>query len=141
MSNFFKTWSKWLPYEVIIFTKFHKDWTKIVDFLLMANFWKCPFFCVRLYAWWKENIKLNLHFNFLLKSILFIIFTSEVAIIKDCIRTSRSWPVPHKVWGKKMGHTQKLAINKKSTIFALSLWNLVKIITSWGNHFHQVSWG
>ena len=26
--------------------------------------------------------KLNLHFNFLLKSILFIVFTSEAAIIK-----------------------------------------------------------
>ena len=42
---------------------------------------------------------------------------------------------------KKTGHFQKLAINKKSTIFVLSSWNLVKIITSWGNHFHQVSWG
>ena len=45
-----ETWRKSLTHEVIIFTKFHKDWTKIVDFLLMANFWKCPvFFCFRLY--------------------------------------------------------------------------------------------
>ena len=28
---------KYLPLEVIIFLKFHKDWAKIVDFLLMAN--------------------------------------------------------------------------------------------------------
>ena len=42
---------------------------------------------------------------------------------------------------KKTGHAQKLAINKRSTIFVLSSWNLVKIITSWVNHFHQVSWG
>ena len=27
-----------VPHEAIIFTKFHEDWTKIVDFLLMANF-------------------------------------------------------------------------------------------------------
>ena len=29
---------------------------------------------------------------------------------------------------------------KKSTIFVQSSWNFVKIITSWGNHFFQVSW-
>ena len=28
----------------IIFTKFHEDWTKIVDFLLMAKFWACLVF-------------------------------------------------------------------------------------------------
>ena len=32
-------------------------------------------------------------------------------------------------------------INKKSTIFVPSSWNLVKMITLWGNNFHQVSWG
>ena len=25
-----------------IFTKFHKDWTTIVDFLLIAKFWASP---------------------------------------------------------------------------------------------------
>ena len=35
----------------------------------------------------------------------------------------------HKVWGKKkMGDFQKVAINKKSIIFILSSWNLVKVI-------------
>ena len=29
---------------MIIFTKFHKDWTKNVDFLLLANFWMCLIF-------------------------------------------------------------------------------------------------
>ena len=47
-----------------------------------------------------------------------------------------------KVWVKKQTrHNQKLVISKKSTIFVLSLWNLVKMITSWGNLFHQVSSG
>ena len=46
-----------------------------------------------------------------------------------------------KVWGKKTGHTQKLAMNKKSMIFVLSSWNLVKMIASCGDHFHLVSWG
>ena len=36
---------------------------------------------------------------------------------------------------QKTAHIQKLAINKKSTIFVQSFWNLVKIITSWDNHF------
>ena len=31
---------------------------------------------------------------------------------------------------EKTGHTQKFAINKKSTIFVLFSWNLVEIITS-----------
>ena len=33
-----------VPHEVIIFTKFHEDRTKIVDFLLMARFLVCPVF-------------------------------------------------------------------------------------------------
>ena len=36
-SNPHETWGKGLSHEVIKITKFHKDWTKIVDFLLMAN--------------------------------------------------------------------------------------------------------
>ena len=43
--HFHETLWKWLSYEAFIFTKFHKDWTKIVDLSLMANFWMCPFFC------------------------------------------------------------------------------------------------
>ena len=30
-----------------------------------------------------------------------------------------------------------MAISKKSIIFVQSLWNLVKIITPWDNHFHE----
>ena len=49
LSNLHKTWWKWLPHDAIISTKLHKDWTKIVDFLLMANFWMCPVFLLRPY--------------------------------------------------------------------------------------------
>ena len=51
-------WWKWLPHEVIIFTKFQEDRTKIVDFLLMANFWECPFFLPQTlaYDWRQPNI-------------------------------------------------------------------------------------
>ena len=39
LSNPYETWWKWLSHGVKIFTKFHKNWTEIRDFLLMANFW------------------------------------------------------------------------------------------------------
>ena len=35
---------KWFPQEVIIFTKFNEDRTKNIDFLFIANFWKCLVF-------------------------------------------------------------------------------------------------
>ena len=38
LSNSHKTLGKLFPCEVIIFPQFHEDWTKIVDFLLMAIF-------------------------------------------------------------------------------------------------------
>ena len=39
-----ETYWKKSPHEVIIFTKFHEDRRKIVDFLLLTKFWKCPVF-------------------------------------------------------------------------------------------------
>ena len=68
-----------------------------------------------------------------------LIMFNKRAVSNDYIVWKQNWIL--KSEAKKTGHTQKLAINKKSTIFVLSLWNLAKIITSWGNHFHQVSWG
>ena len=41
---------------------------------------------------------------------------------------------------KKMRHVKKLAISKKSTFFALSSWDFVKMITSWDDFSLQVSW-
>ena len=41
---------------------------------------------------------------------------------------------------KKIGHILKCAFNKKSTIFAQSLWNFVKMIIWWGQYFDQVSY-
>ena len=49
LSNPHEILEKLLPHEVIIFTNFHKDWTKIVDFLLMTNFWTCPIFLLGSY--------------------------------------------------------------------------------------------
>ena len=40
---------------------------------------------------------------------------------------------------EKTAHLQKLAIIKQSTIFVQLWWNLVEMIVSWVNHFHQVS--
>ena len=44
LSNCHETWSKSLPHEVLILTKFHKDWAKIVELLVMANFVMCAVF-------------------------------------------------------------------------------------------------
>ena len=38
-----ETWWKWSSHEVIIFTKFHEDKAKIVDFLLWLIFESVPF--------------------------------------------------------------------------------------------------
>ena len=35
---------KWLSHDVIIFTKFHEDMTKNVDFSSLDNFWECLVF-------------------------------------------------------------------------------------------------
>ena len=44
-----ETWWKWLPHEVVIFTKFQDDRTENVDFLLLVKF-ECvsSFFLLRL---------------------------------------------------------------------------------------------
>ena len=44
LSNPNETWRKWLSHKEVIFTKFHEDWTKIIDFLLVAKFWTCLVF-------------------------------------------------------------------------------------------------
>ena len=41
---------------------------------------------------------------------------------------------------KKSENDQRLTINKKSTIFELSSWNLVKMASPWGGPFDQLSW-
>ena len=41
---------------------------------------------------------------------------------------------------KKIELDQNLTNNKKSTIFELSSWNLVKLTRPWGGLFDQVSW-
>ena len=45
-----KTLWKWLPHEMIIFTKFHEDRTKNVNFRLMVDFWTYLIFFLRLYC-------------------------------------------------------------------------------------------
>ena len=44
LSNSHETLWKWLSHEVMIFTMFHKDVTKNLDFSLLTNFWECLFF-------------------------------------------------------------------------------------------------
>ena len=39
--NFYDTLSKYPTHELVILAKCHKNWVKIVDFLLIAYFWAC----------------------------------------------------------------------------------------------------
>ena len=43
LPNSYETWGKKLPHKVNIFPKFHKDWAKIVDFLLGHSDFKIAF--------------------------------------------------------------------------------------------------
>ena len=64
-------WWKWSPHEMIIFIKFHEDWTKTVDFSLTANIWKCLVFFLqtfRLFAnhtirWLLKEFPLSFRFE------------------------------------------------------------------------------
>ena len=42
---------------------------------------------------------------------------------------------------KQIRHIQNLTIFKKSTLLVLSSLNLVKMINTWSNFFHKISWG
>ena len=44
--NFDDTLPKWSSHGMVILTKCHKNWVKIVDFLLIAYFWAGGQFCL-----------------------------------------------------------------------------------------------
>ena len=56
-------------------------------------------------------------------------------IVQQCLEKYPNYFI--KSESKKRAHIQKLVVSKKSSFFVQSLWNLVKIITSWVNHFHM----
>tara|TARA_Y100001956_G_scaffold65575_1_gene66629 strand:- start:58 stop:282 length:225 start_codon:yes stop_codon:yes gene_type:complete len=41
----YETWTKLVPHELVILTKFHKDKAKIDELLKIANFGMCAVFC------------------------------------------------------------------------------------------------
>ena len=51
LSNPNDTVGKWLPHKVIIFFKFHEDWTKIVDFYYWPSFEFVWFFLTQTLNW------------------------------------------------------------------------------------------
>ena len=66
-------------------------------------------------------------------------FTMKIILKKYITSVHGGKTFTHDMWSTSKGHLQKLAINENSKKFCPISWNLVKIITSWGNHFHQVS--
>ena len=74
-----------------IFTKFHKDWTIFVDFLLVTNFWRCAVFSC-------SDFRIILFFNSLYKLILecprpkiTLVFLSLVATLADLLPRLRGF--------------------------------------------------
>ena len=67
----------YLPLVVIIFTKFQEDWTKNVDFLQMANFWKWALFLALRHLGNIQKMKFPIQAQ--------IYITSQHINSKDCI--------------------------------------------------------
>ena len=98
---------KWGVWLLIILTKFHEDWTKIVDFLLMANFWVCAVFLLRPYfasihnfsnsgqliscffAFWISAVDLHAF----IKTISLLRFISTFEPFIDLIALFRDWSI------------------------------------------------
>ena len=59
LSNAYETWRKRLSREAIIFTKFNDDWTKILDFLLLANFWMFAVFFTQTLDFFWDAIRIS----------------------------------------------------------------------------------
>ena len=60
LPNPYDTWGKYSPHEVIIFPKFHKNWAKIVGFLLWHSDFKIAFpIKLRLYIHTPTNTSEN----------------------------------------------------------------------------------
>ena len=56
MPNPYETLEKYSPYEVIIFSKFHKNWAKIVDFLVGQSDFRIAFLMkLQIYLYHKNN--------------------------------------------------------------------------------------
>ena len=70
---------------------------------------------------------------------LYIFLT--ISILKLVFKESKLQSYILSKKNQKTRHIKKLTISKKSTILVLFSWNFVKIITSRGDCFPQVSWG
>ena len=89
------------------------------------NFWSC-LLKLKFKAFLTKNYNKKLH-KVYKKNQNKIFINISALFIHSC------WNWSNKVWAKKTGHTQKLPINKNSTIFVQSSWKLAKMIASWGH--------
>ena len=58
LPNFYDTLSKCPTHELVILAKCHKNWVKIVDFLLIAYFWAGVNFAGP-YCIWEKDLKIE----------------------------------------------------------------------------------
>ena len=93
MPNPYETWGKYSPQEVIIFPKFHKNWAKIVDFLLghsdikIAFLMKlrlqkgCSIFIIKKHNSCNDQVYQTWLFKILLKSTIELVFFCKYCVI------------------------------------------------------------
>ena len=85
MPNPYETWGKYSPYDVIIFLKFHKNWAKIVDFLLGHSDFRISFLIKLLL--YDNNQKKVCHFGIL----PFLIRISSISSSDGCLNETESF--------------------------------------------------
>ena len=84
-----------MPHETIIFTKSHKDWSKIVDFSLMANFWTCLVFFAQTLVLFEKSINKKLWnclqwpITFKVKIFGVLIISKSIFSVNACTRNPR----------------------------------------------------
>ena len=96
-----------------IFTKFHKDWTTIVDFLLIAKFWASLLF------FYSPSKYIHIKNIYIFDNSIDVFFFWKKILIVISSHGNENMQVEGE--SKKSRKAQNLAINKKSTIVVQSL--------------------
>ena len=83
------------------------------------------------------------HYQKLLHSDNYVTRRQSLKLLGELLLDRHNYSVsPNIIEGEQVFSrlAKKVTISKKSTIFVLYSWNLVKITNSEGSHFDQVSW-
>ena len=108
-----------------------------VDLVTSSKTWLC-FSLSKLSEFRIRLLRINSFFSTLATDMLLEVVLVEGIVLEIDNKIMSFRKSYLKSGSKKIRHVQKLTIDKKSTFFVQSSWNLVKIIKSWVNNFNQV---